>query len=274
MTTPPDWVINVPATQSVHTIPAALASPIDAPDPSIIVAACQALIAQIPFFQDLINLALGHGATKGGVIGQLLTGAQLWANELAALSNLLTLPPNITPTALLNDIATPIITTLQDLFGTLATATPDQAMQTFFNQLTTSWSTFPSTLQTDVNSLWSTTASPVAQDTLDTLLSFLTGATVTGGVPGDLTAALTTYAARLLDPAQIPNLLASWGGTIDAVALVGNVAASLVNGALVNATIAGSALTSIIDAANIPALTASGAKPLTAPCSQAPSPAR
>jgi hypothetical protein len=276
MSQPPDWVISVPATQSVHTVPAALASPIDAPDPSIIVAACQALIAQIPFFQDLLNLALGRGATKGGVIGQLLAGAQLWTNDLAGLSNLLTLPPDITPTALLDDIATPIITTLQDLFGTLATATPDEAMQTFFNQLTTSWSTFPSTLQTDVNNLWSTTASPVAQDTLDTLLSFLTGATVTGGVPTDLTPALTTYAARMLNPAQIPALAASWAGTIDGSNLAGTVAGSLITGALSGAslaasaltagaipagvTMAGSALSSAISAANVPALAAGWGK--------------
>jgi hypothetical protein len=223
MTTPPDWAIAVPSTPAIHPKQSSQLQF----NPPFTVQQLEAIGEQIieAIIKQVILAMFGSYLPTGWE-----TQLQTYFDELNADIDFLT-----------------------TLFGDLASGNIIGALTTFFNLFNTNFASLPSTLQNDLTSLFAT-ASTLAQDMLDALLSFLTGTTVTGGTVAALTPALVTYAGRVLNPAQIPALLSSWAGTIDGSKLVGSIAASLVTGALTNATLAGSAVTGLLGAAQIPSL--------------------
>jgi hypothetical protein len=93
--------------------------------------------------------------------------------------------------------------------------------------------------------------------------SLAASALTSGAIPAGITMAGSALSSAI-SAANVPSLPAGWGKTIDGSLLIGNVAASLVNGALSNASLAASALTSR-------ACPPGGAKPSTAPCWPGPS---
>ena len=212
MTTPPDWAIAVPTTPAIHPKQSSQLQF----NPPFTVQQLEAIGEQIieAIIKQVLLAMFGSYLPTGWE-----TQLQHYFDELNADIDFLT-----------------------TLFGDLVSGDIIGALTTFFGLFNTNFARLPTTLQSDLQAIF-TTASTLAQDILDTLLSFLTGTTVTGGTVADLTPALTTYAARVLNPAQIPSLLSTWPGTLDGSRLAGSVAASLINGALSSASLAANQLT-------------------------------